>query len=96
MKQPAVYILASGKEGTLYTGVSGDLVQRVWQHKQGLVEGFTKRYRVHELAYFELHDEMISAIVREKLMKKWNRLWKLKLITERDPEWRDLWPDICV
>ncbi|GAA5159358.1 GIY-YIG nuclease family protein [Viridibacterium curvum] len=95
MRQPAVYILSSGKEGTLYIGVTSDLVKRVWEHKQDVVEGFTKRYRVHQLVYFEQYADMLSAITREKQLKKWNRLWKLQLIAEHNPAWRDLWPDIC-
>jgi putative endonuclease len=94
MKQPAVYILASQRNGTLYIGVTSDLVQRVWQHKNDLVEGFTKKYAVHALVYFELHDDMENAILREKRLKKWNRAWKLRLIEEKNPEWNDLYPSI--
>ena len=93
-KQPAVYILASTRNGTIYTGVTSDLVKRVWEHKQNLVEGFTKAYGVHTLVYFELHDEMTQAIQREKQIKKWNRSWKLRMIELKNPDWRDLWPDI--
>ncbi len=93
-KQPAVYILASRRNGTLYTGVTGDLVKRVWEHRSDLVEGFTKRYRVHDLVYFELHDRMSEAIQREKRIKKWSRAWKIDLIEESNPRWRDLWPTI--
>jgi putative endonuclease len=95
MKQPAVYILASQRNGTLYTGVTGDLVQRIWQHRNDLVEGFTKTYRVHSLVYFEMHEDMLVAITREKQIKHWNRVWKLKLIETSNPDWRDLWDDIC-
>ena len=72
-KQPAVYILASKRNGTLYIGVTSDLIKRTWEHKNDSVEGFTKRYRVHRLVYYELHEDMESAIRREKQMKKWNR-----------------------
>ena len=93
-KQPAVYILASRRNGTLYVGVTGDLVRRVWEHKQDLVEGFTKKYRVHQLVYFEFHASMPDAILREKRIKKWNRAWKIALIEKSNPEWSDLWPQI--
>lgn len=93
-KQPAVYILASQRNGTLYIGVTSDLIKRIWEHKNDLVEGFTRRYGVHLLVYFEQHVTMGAAIIREKQIKKWNRAWKLKLIEERNPDWRDLWPEI--
>ena len=93
-KQPAVYILASRRIGTLYIGVTSDLVKRVWQHKEDLVEGFTKRYGVHALVYYELHGDMVNAIQREKQMKKWNRAWKIALIEKENPEWLDLWPGL--
>jgi putative endonuclease len=91
-KQPAVYILASRRNGTLYVGVTSDPVRRVWEHKQDLVEGFTKKYRVHRLVYVELHADMAEAILREKRIKKWNREWKIALIEKSNPEWNDLWP----
>ncbi|MGH8062999.1 MAG: GIY-YIG nuclease family protein [Pseudoxanthomonas sp.] len=94
MKQPAVYILATGKRGTLYIGVTSNLVARTWQHREHLVEGFTKRYDVTMLAWYELHGTMESAILREKQLKKWNREWKLRLVQESNPEWRDLWGEI--
>ncbi|HEX3598989.1 MAG TPA: GIY-YIG nuclease family protein [Lacipirellulaceae bacterium] len=94
MKQPAVYILASRRNGTLYIGVTSDLVQRVWQHKNDVIEGFTKKYGVHLLVYYELHEDMESAILREKQLKKWNRDWKLRLIEEENPDWNDLYPSI--
>ena len=94
MKQPAVYILASQRNGTLYIGVTSDLVQRVWQHKNDVFEGFTKEYGVHMLVWYELHEDMETAIIREKRLKKWNREWKLRLVQESNPEWRDLWEDI--
>jgi len=90
-KQPAVYILASGYNGTLYIGVTSNLIQRIWQHKNDLVEGFTGKYGVHSLVYFELHGDMQTAIQREKQLKKWNRQWKIALIEKVNPMWRDLW-----
>ena len=93
-KQPAVYILASDRNGTLYIGVTGNLQQRVWEHKSDLVDGFTRKYGVHRLVYYELHDDMMSAIRREKQLKKWNRVWKLELIETQNPEWEDLWGGI--
>lgn len=94
MKQPAVYILASQRNGTLYIGVTSDLVQRVWQHKNDVFEGFTKEYGVHMLVWYELHEDMETAIIREKRLKKWNREWKLRLIEEKNPEWKDLYDSI--
>ena len=93
-KQPAIYILASGRNGTLYVGVTGNIVKRVWEHKNGAVEGFTDKYNVHKLVYIEVHGEMIEAITREKQIKAWKRNWKLKLIETANPEWRDLYKDI--
>ena len=89
-KLPAVYILASRRNGTLYIGVTSNLQKRVWEYKNDLVEGFTKKYVVHRLVYYELHDDMVSAIRREKQMKKWNRAWKLELIERQNPGWKDL------
>jgi len=94
MKQPAVYILASQRNGTLYIGVTSNLVQRVWQHKNNGVVGFTEKYHVHMLVYFELHEDMHEAIRREKQLKKWNRKWKLRLIEKDNPGWNDLYDDI--
>ena len=94
MKQPAVYILASQRNGTLYIGVTSDLVQRIWQHQNGIVDGFTQKYGVHMLVYYELHEDMENAIIREKRLKKWNRAWKLRLIEEMNPEWNDLYDTI--
>ena len=94
MKQPCVYIMASKRNGTLYTGVTGNLIKRVWEHKNNLVEGFTKRYSVHKLVYFEQHEDMISAITREKRIKKWNRAWKIRLIEQQNPEWNDLYDSL--
>ena len=93
-KQPAVYILASKRNGTLYTGVTSNLVRRIWLHRTDAIAGFTNKYRVHRLVYFELHDAIHDAIVREKRIKKWNRSWKLRLIEEANPEWVDLWEQI--
>ncbi|SOD42107.1 GIY-YIG nuclease family protein [Nitrosovibrio sp. Nv4] len=93
-RNPAVYILASKRNGTLYICVTSDLVKRVWEHKNDLVEGFTRRYSVHTLVYFEMHHEMVEAIQREKQFKKWNRAWKIELIEKTNPLWRDLWQDI--
>jgi putative endonuclease len=93
-RQPAVYILASKQNGTLYIGVTGDLAKRAWEHKKDLVEGFTKKYGVHRLVYYEMHGDMLSAITREKQLKKWNRAWKLELIEEKNPAWNDLWGEV--
>ena len=93
-KQPAVYILANRRNGTLYIGVTSNLQKRAWEHKNDFAQGFTKRYGVHQLVYFELCEDMMSAIRREKQMKKWNRAWKLELIEKQNPAWRDLWEEI--
>jgi len=90
-KQFYVYILASQRNGTLYTGVTSDLPRRIWQHKEGLVQGFTRKYFVKRLVYFEIHDTALSAITREKQIKKWRRAWKLDLIEKRNPGWEDLY-----
>ncbi len=84
-RQPAVYILASKRNGTLYVGVTSDLVKRIWEHRNNIVEGFTKRYAVHHLVWYELHESMESAIQREKRLKEWKRLWKLELIESTNP-----------
>jgi putative endonuclease len=89
-KQPCVYILASQRNGTLYTGVTSNLIKRIWQHKNDQVEGFTKTYQVHMLVWYEAHAEMEAAIKREKAIKEWKRLWKLDLIEAMNPEWNDL------
>ena len=94
-RQLAVYILASRRHGTIYVGVTIDLVNRVWEHKNNVVEGFTKKYGVHELVYFEMHADMAQAIQREKRIKKWNRAWKIELIEKENPDWNDLWPQIA-
>jgi putative endonuclease len=93
-RQPAVYILASKRNGTLYIGVTSDLRKRVWEHRNDAIDGFTKRYAIHLLVYYELHVDMASAIGREKHMKKWNRAWKLQLIEGHNPDWKDLWEKI--
>ena len=93
-RQPAVYILASERNGTIYIGVTSDLVKRAWEHKNDTVDGFTKRYGVHRLVYYEFHGDMLAAITREKQLKKWNRAWKLELIEEKNPEWKDLGDEI--
>jgi putative endonuclease len=95
MKQPCVYMLASGRNGTLYVGVTSNLLRRVWLHKHDAVEGFTKLYSVHLLVWFEMHPTMLSAIAREKAVKNWKRDWKVRLIERGNPEWRDLYPDIA-
>ena len=94
MKQPCVYILASKRNGTLYVGVTSNLVKRVWEHKTDAVDGFTKKYRVHDLVWYEVHETMESAIAREKAIKEWQRAWKLKLIEHVNPTWRDLYGDL--
>jgi len=93
-KQFCIYILASRKNGTLYIGVTSDLAKRVWQHKNHLVDGFTKTYKVDKLIYYEVHENAESAIQREKQIKKWNRRWKLRLIEKANSAWRDLYEDI--
>jgi putative endonuclease len=93
-KHPAVYILANRRNGTLYTGVTSDLVRRVWQHREGLTEGFTKQFGIHRLVWFEAHESMVSAIEREKRIKAWKRQWKVEMIEAMNPTWRDLWPFI--
>jgi putative endonuclease len=92
-KLPCVYILASKPHGTLYIGVTSDLWSRTAVHSQDLLHGFTKRYSVHRLVYYEMHDTMLAAIRREKQLKKWNRAWKLRLIEQMNPEWRDLFDE---
>ncbi|MBP7529141.1 MAG: GIY-YIG nuclease family protein [Syntrophorhabdaceae bacterium] len=93
-KQPYVYILASRKNGTLYTGVTSDLAKRVWEHKNNVVEGFTKRHGVHILVWYEAHETMESAIMKEKAMKGWKRRWKLNAIEMTNPEWKDLYDNL--
>ena len=85
-----VYILASCRNGTLYIGVTNDLARRVYEHQEGIVEGFTKRYGVHHLVYYEVHKDVRDAIWREKCIKRWRRAWKIRLIEQENPDWRDL------
>lgn len=94
MKNPAVYMLASKKNGTLYIGVTSDLVKRIWQHKNHIVSGFTEQHQVNRLVYFEQLDDMESAIMREKALKKWQRAWKIRLIEKTNPDWLDLYDEI--
>ena len=94
LKQPAIYILASKRNGTLYTGVTSDLVKRVWQHKNDVIPGFTQKYSVHMLVYYELAEEMATAIAREKQIKGGSRAKKLAMIESMNPGWRDLYDDI--
>ena len=93
-KKYYVYILASRRNGTLYIGVTNNLKKRTWEHKEDLVEGFTKKYQVHLLVYFEIYDDIKDAIRREKQLKKWKRGWKIKLIEKHNPTWRDLYNDL--
>ena len=93
-RTPCVYILASRERGTLYIGVTSDLPQRVWQHRTGQVEGFTRQYTVTRLVWFEAHEEMLSAIAREKRLKAWRRAWKIELVESNNPGWVDLYPGI--
>lgn len=92
-KEPCVYILASAPNGVLYVGVTSDLAARVSVHKQDLQDGFTKKYGVHRLVYYEMHEMMNDAIRRETQIKKWKRAWKVRLIKEMNPEWRDLFDE---
>ena len=94
-KQFYVYILASKRNGTLYTGVTSNLVKRIGEHKHNQIEGFTKKYNVKELVFFEIHANAESAITREKQIKKWRRAWKLRLIKEKNQNWGDLYDAIC-
>ena len=89
-----VYIMASKKKGTLYIGVTNDLVRRVFEHKNDLIEGFTKKYKVHTLVHYEHTNDIHSAIEREKMIKKWNRQWKIDLVEKKNPDWKDLYPEL--
>ena len=93
-KIPAVYILANKKNGTLYIGVTSDLKNRIWKHKNKLIKGFSSKYEVNLLVYYEIHHEMSSAIMREKQLKKWKRTWKIEMIEKTNYSWRDLFFDI--
>ncbi len=94
-KQPCVYILASKKNGTLYIGVTSNLIKRIWEHKNNLAEGFTHKYHIHRLVWYEVHQDMMAAITREKQLKKWRRAWKITLIEKNNPKWLDLYADLC-
>ena len=89
-----VYLLASDRYGTLYTGVTSDPVKRTWQHQEAVAEGFTKKYAVKQLVWYEVHADIRAAITREKHIKKWNRTWKIELIQAQNPQWRDLYVDV--
>jgi len=93
-RQPSVYILSSKRNGTLYTGVTSNLIKRIWQHKNNAIEGFTKKYSIHFLVWYELHETMESAIQKEKNIKDWKRTWKLRLIEEKNPLWDDLYNEL--
>ena len=90
----AVYLLASERNGTLYVGVTSDLVKRIYEHKHDLADGFTKKYGIKTLVWFEMTNDISVAITREKQIKKWNRLWKLRLVDQSNPEWLDLYSDV--
>jgi len=94
MKQYYVYILASKRNGTLYTGLTNDLLRRVYEHKNDIIEGFTKKYSVHNLVYYERHNDINRAINREKQIKKWERQWKINLIQKTNPQWKDLYYEL--
>ena len=94
LKQPCVYMLASKRNGTLYIGVTSDLIKRVYQHRMELVEGFTKRYGIHDLVWYEVHEILESAIQREKQLKNWSRRAKITLLERTNPDWHDLWLDL--
>ena len=96
MKNYYVYILSNKRNGTLYVGVTSDLVKRIYEHKNDLSEGFSKKYQTHTLVYYERHQSIEEAILREKQIKKWNRSWKIRLIEETNPEWTDLYQDIII
>ena len=94
MKEYYVYIMANKCNGTLYTGVTSDLIMRVWQHKSGETQGFTSKYKVNQLVYYEIHEDIMEAIKREKNIKAWRRKWKLQLIEKNNPHWNDLYNSI--
>ncbi len=93
-KQPVVYLLASKKNGTLYIGVTSNLIKRIWDHKNSVMDDFTKKYHVHLLVWYEIHETMESAVAKEKVMKNWKREWKIKRIEEMNPDWKDLYLSI--
>jgi putative endonuclease len=90
-----VYIMAKGRNSTFYTGVTSDLPKRIWEHKNEVAEGFTKEHGIKTLVYYEIFDDAENAIKREKRLKKWNRPWKMRVIEEMNPEWKDLYETIC-
>ncbi|MBI4699000.1 MAG: GIY-YIG nuclease family protein [Nitrospirae bacterium] len=94
MKYYYVYMLSSKRNGTLYTGVTSDIIKRVYEHKNGLIEGFTLKYNIHNLVWYEMHESVESAIQREKQIKKWKREWKLNLIEKENPDWMDMYENI--
>lgn len=93
-KESFVYILANKRNGTLYTGVTSNLVKRVYEHKHDFVDGFSEKFKTNMLVYFEIHSDIKEAILREKQIKKWNRAWKLRIVEEINPEWKDLYQEI--
>ncbi|MDO9349909.1 MAG: GIY-YIG nuclease family protein [Deltaproteobacteria bacterium] len=95
MKEFYVYILCSKRNGTLYTGVTSDLIKRVYEHKNKLVDGFTREYSVHRLVWYEIHESWEPAFKREKQIKRWKRVWKLELVEKNNPSWNDLYESIC-
>jgi putative endonuclease len=90
-----VYILASARNGTLYVGVTNNLVRRVYEHRNGLAEGFTAKYQVHRLVYSEICEDIFEAIAREKRVKRWKRAWKIEMIEKENEDWHDLWPTLA-
>ncbi len=92
--QSYVYILSNQPRGTLYIGMTSDLIKRVWQHKEAFVDGFSAKYGLKTLVWFETHEDINEAIKREKQLKKWNRLWKIDLVEKLNPDWRDLYTDV--
>ncbi len=94
MKQYYVYILASERNGTLYTGITNNITRRIYEHKNDLNQGFTRKYKIHRLVYYEIFNDSYNAIAREKAIKKWKREWKLKLINEFNPNWRDMYEEL--
>jgi len=94
-KAYAVYIMASGRNGTLYTGVTSDLAARAWQHRNSEIEGFSRTYRTHMLVWYEVHEDILAAIEREKQIKGWNRAWKIRLIEAENSGWNDLYERVC-
>jgi len=94
MQYSYVYILTNQYHGTLYTGVTSNLIKRIYEHKNKFIDGFAKKYNLNNLAYFEQHEDIYAAITREKQIKKWNRAWKIQMIEELNPAWKDLYKDI--